>query len=349
MSYRKIGIDAPYRSAVVTGALVSLVLLAGQGVGAEGGGPSENEAWPALDQPVSSFGGAVLDGRLYVYSGHIGEAHAHSKKNLSTTFQRLPLDGMGSWEQLPEGPGLQGLPLASWNGAVYRVGGLSAKNEPGDDADLTSVVDFVRYDPAAKSWTPLPPLPEGRSSHDAAAANGKLYVVGGWNLGGGEEKWHASALVFDLSQSVGAWKELPRQPFERRALASVVHGGKLYACGGMTPEGPSLDVDCLDLATGRWRKGPAIPDGGMKGKMNGFGCSACTIGDRLFLSTMDGVIRELTSDGAAWRDVGRLRVARFFHRLLPRNERELIVVAGASMKLGHLGSIESFAVPGRQP
>lgn len=331
------------------GAVVALVLLAGNGSRADEARSSVGTAWPDLAQPVSSFGGAVVDGRLYVYSGHVGEAHAHSKKNLSTTFQRLALDGDGDWEQLPAGPGLQGLPLAGWDGALYRVGGLSAKNAPGEEPDLTSVADVVRFDPRLKSWTPSTSLPAGRSSHDAVAADGKLYVVGGWNLGGGEERWHSSALVFDLAEPQGSWRELPRQPFERRALAAVVHRGHLYAIGGMTTEGPSLDVDRLDLANGRWQKGPAIPAGDGKGKINGFGCSACAVGGRLFLSTMDGGVQELSADGTEWREVGRLKVARFFHRLLPRNERELIAVAGASMKLGHLGSLETFVIPPSQP
>ena len=301
MSYRHRRFMVPRRSAIERAAVLALLLLTGKGSRADEACSSNGPVWPDLAQPVSSFGGTVVDGRLYVYSGHVGEAHAHSRKNLSTTFQRLTLDGDGGsgWEQLPAGPGLQGLPLAGWDGALYR--------------------------------------------------DGKLYVVGGWNLGGGEERWHSSALVFDLAEPHGSWKELPRQPFERRALATVVHGGKLYAAGGMTPEGPSLEVDCLDLATGRWHQGPAIPAGDAKGKMNGFGCSACTVGSRLFLSTMDGAVQELSADGTAWREVGRLKIARFFHRLLPRNERELIAVAGASMKFGHLGSLETFVIPPTQP
>ena len=351
MSYRHRRFMVPRRSAIERAAVLALLLLTGKGSRADEACSSNGPVWPDLAQPVSSFGGTVVDGRLYVYSGHVGEAHAHSRKNLSTTFQRLTLDGDGGsgWEQLPAGPGLQGLPLAGWDGALYRVGGLAAKNEPGEEPDLRSVADVVRFDPRSKSWTPLTSLPAGRSSHDAVAFDGKLYVVGGWNLGGGEERWHSSALVFDLAEPHGSWKELPRQPFERRALATVVHGGKLYAAGGMTPEGPSLEVDCLDLATGRWHQGPAIPAGDAKGKMNGFGCSACTVGSRLFLSTMDGAVQELSADGTAWREVGRLKIARFFHRLLPRNERELIAVAGASMKFGHLGSLETFVIPPTQP
>ncbi len=52
-------------------------------------------ALPSLPEPLSSFGGAVCDGYLYVYGGHIGTEHDHSKDNLSTHFRRVKLDGGG--------------------------------------------------------------------------------------------------------------------------------------------------------------------------------------------------------------------------------------------------------------
>jgi hypothetical protein len=98
--------------------------------------PSEKASAPAGDLPalpegVSSFGGAVEGPWLYVYSGHIGTAHSHSKQNLSKNFLRLRLDAPSEWETLPVGPGLQGLPLVAHGGGVIRVGGLSARNEQG--------------------------------------------------------------------------------------------------------------------------------------------------------------------------------------------------------------------------
>ena len=38
---------------------------------------------------------------------------------------------------------------------------------------------FARFDPESNSWEDLPPLPEGRSSLDAAVVGDTLYVVGG--------------------------------------------------------------------------------------------------------------------------------------------------------------------------
>jgi N-acetylneuraminic acid mutarotase len=294
---------------------------------------------PALPEGVSSFGGAVEGNWLYVYSGHIGTAHSHSKQNLSQDFLRLRLDAPSEWEKLPAGPGLQGLPMVAYNGGVYRVGGLSARNEQGQEADLVSVADVARFDSKSKTWTTLKPLPEGRSSHDAVVADGKLYVVGGWTLGK-EQTWLNTAWVLDLAKPDAPWQPLAEQPFQRRALSAAVHDGKLYAIGGMTPEGPSLDVDALDLTTGKWEKAPAIPGGEKLKTMNGFGSSAYAVGGELYLSTMDGTVFRLSADGKSWEKAGALEIARFFHRFLPDGQGGWLAVAGASHEYGHLDSIE---------
>jgi hypothetical protein len=301
---------------------------------------------PALPEGVSSFGAAVDGPWLYVYSGHIGTAHSHSKQNLSKNFLRLRLDAPSAWETLPAGPGLQGLPMVAHDGGVYRVGGLSARNEQGQDSDLVSVADVARFDSKSKKWTELKPLPEGRSSHDAVVADGKLYVVGGWTLGGKgtEEKWLKTAWVLDLTDDAAGWQALAEQPFERRALSAAVHDGKLYAIGGMTPQGPSLDVNALDLKTGKWEAAPAIPAGEKLQTMNGFGSSAYAAGGNLYLSTMDGSVLRLSADEKSWEKVGKLEIARFFHRLLPDGKGGWLAVAGASHEYGHLDSIERVAL-----
>ncbi len=302
-------------------------------------------ALPPLPEPVASFGATVADNWLYVYSGHIGKAHAHSKKNLSQKFQRIRLNSAGAWESLPAGPGLQSVALVHYGDDVYRVGGLSALNEPGDEEQLVSVTDFARYDPQSKKWTAMQPLPEGRSSHDAVVVEGKLYVLGGWNLGK-EETWHKHGLVLDLSKTDGKWEQLPEQPFERRALAVAVKGERIYAIGGMNSDGePSTDVHYFDLKKQAWAQGPNLPGKGMAG----FGTSAVGIDGKLFATTFDGNVYQLGDDGKAWNSIGKLQVPRFMHRILPGGGESLVIVGGASHKQGHLDSIESFPLVADRP
>jgi len=303
---------------------------------------STASALPALPEPLASFGGAVCDGYLYIYGGHIGEEHDHSKDNLSAHFRRVKLDGGKLWEDLPMQTLLQGLPLVAHRGKLYRVGGLNFRNAADDEPDMHSVDEFACYDPATGKWTALPSLPEPRSSHDAVVIGDTLYVVGGWTLKGESRgDWLPTAWTFDLSKPDAAWQPLPAPSFKRRALAVAPWNGKLVALGGMDDDDQvSRSVDALDFRTGQWAKLPELPGGG---QMRGFGVSAWDLGGDLFVSGSEGIVYRLSDNGEQWIAVGKLQQPRFFHRLLPLDASTLLAVAGANFKEGHLANIEVIA------
>ena len=100
-------------------------------------------AYAPLPEEIASFGGAVCDGWLYVYSGHTGTEHEHTRENLSQHFCRMQLDGGQQWEELPMQTPLQGLPLVAHGGKLYRVGGLNHRNAPDEDEDMHSTDSFA--------------------------------------------------------------------------------------------------------------------------------------------------------------------------------------------------------------
>jgi len=295
-----------------------------------------------LPEAVSSFGAAVADGYLYVYSGHTGTEHDHSAANLSQRFIRVPLAG-GQWEELPMETPLQGLPLVAHGGKLYRIGGLSARNATTeDDEDLHSTTEFAQFDPATKKWTALAPLPAGRSSHNAVVIGDKLYVVGGWTLSGSRKgEWLEDSLVYDFSDPSQGWQKLPAQDFKRRALAASQWQGKLAALGGMDEKGKiSRRVDLFDPQSGKWSQGPELPGTGM----SGFGVSAWTLGDDLYVSGFNGRVFKLADDGSKWEVVAKLAEARFFHQLVPAAKDDALLVVGGASRDGHLTSIELIDV-----
>ena len=298
-------------------------------------------AYPALPEPISSFGAAVSDGYLYVYSGHTGGEHEHSRDNLSKKFLRIKLDGGSEWEELPMETPLQGLPLVAHGGKLYRVGGLNAKNADGEDEDLHSVAEFSCYDPAAKKWTALAPLPEARSSHDAVVIGDKLYVVGGWTLSGDRKgTWLDTAWAFDLTKPEGKWEAIAKPNFRRRALAAAQWNGKLIALGGMDEDvNISRQVSLLDPATGEWSELAELPGE----DMDGFGAAAWNLDGKLFACGTQDSLYRLADDGKSWEAVLELKQPRFFHRLLPAGEATLLSIAGASFD-GHLANIEEVSV-----
>ena len=300
--------------------------------------PQEDKL-PTLPVPISSFGAAVHDGWLYVYSGHTGRAHEHTNQNLSNHFVRIPLQGGQNYETLPMEDAIQGFPLVQHGNSLYRIGGMFAKNDPGEAEELYSLFSCSRFDTTSQEWLRMPPLPVGRSSHDAVVVDDKLYVGGGWHLNGSDEgDWHNTVLEFDLSDSSGDWQVLTEQPFERRALALAHWNGKLVLLGGIDSSGSiSFDCDFYDFDSKSWEKGPSLPGEGI----SGFGVSAWNHQGQLYLSGAEGILYQLSQDGTQWENVGEVKNPRFFHRLLPANSDQLLIVGGASVsEARHLDDIE---------
>lgn len=304
---------------------------------------ASNSGIAPLPEAISSFGAVVADGYLYVYGGHTGTEHDHSAANLSQHFVRVPLDGSTGWEILPMQTPLQGLPLVAHDGKVYRVGGLNARNATtDDDEDLHSTNEFSEYDPAAKKWTALAPLPAARSSHNAAVIGDKLYVTGGWTLTGSRKgEWLEDSLVYDFADPSAGWKSLPKQDFQRRALAAAAWQGKVAVLGGMDQDADiSRRVDFFDPATGEWSQGPELPGTGM----SGFGVSAWSLGDDLYVSGFNGRVFKLSADGKKWDVVAKLVQPRFFHQLVPAAKDDALLVLGGASRDGHLDDVELIDV-----
>lgn len=317
--------------------------------------PADSGDRHSIPTAVASFGAAVCDGHLYVQGGHIGRAHAHSKDNVVAEFWRLPLTELrgeesieaSAWERLPDGATVQGTALVANDGLLYRVGGLSAHNEPGAEEDLRSLASVSVYDPAKGEWRDTTPLPEPRSSHDATVIDGKLYVVGGWTMRGkGEEsRWLDTVWVADLGAEPLEWRALPKPPFVRRALAVSRLGDRLAVIGGLDEEGEmTVDTFYFDLEEKKWHDGPMFPD-------HPFGVAAIGDEELLLVSGLDGALRGLSpaelakgwNNEEGWKTLATLETPRFFHRLLRVDEHRFVALGGAS-KRGHLAEFEFLEI-----
>ena len=294
------------------------------------------------DPAVNSFGGAVLGDWLYVYSGHVGQTHQYSAATTAKRFRRLSLRDRTTWEDLPMGRDVQGGALVSDGRYVYRLGGMVARNQPGQPQDLVSLPDFARFDPATKAWTDLAPLPVARSTHDAAVVGRQIYAVGGWSMKGQQTTptYLDDTVVFDLDHPDLGWKSIP-QPFQRRALAVAEAGGKLYVLGGLDDAFQvTRRVDVFDPATGAWAVGPKIPGA----DRDGFAPSAFAVAGHLYLSGMTGTIVRLDPARGHWEAVGAWALPRITHRVLAGPDQSLLAVGG-NFKGAQTSVIESVTVP----
>ena len=211
-------------------------------------------------------------------------------------FLRCSLDTLDAWETLPLDKPLQSLALVSCGHFLYRIGGLGLAEEDNSEAPLCSSSDFTRFDPQTKQWTAFPPLPSGRSSHDAIAADGKIYVVGGWNIHGTQVKdWHDTALVFDTNLGAETrWESLPIPAFRRRDLAVTTWQDCIWAIGGKDDHDViERTVYYYDPHRGYWSEGPELPSR-VEG-LQGYGVAACGLDSGLYVSGADGVLYRLSS------------------------------------------------------
>lgn len=300
------------------------------------------DRYPPIPETVTSFGAAIAGDALYVYGGHTGDAHQYHAKAQANTLRRIELKNPTSWQELGTGPGLQGLAMVAHNGKLIRIGGFTAKNDEGEDHQLWSQSDVAIYDPATEQWTDLPPMPQPRSSFDAVVLGDQVYVVGGWNMqGDAEAEWLQTAYSIDLSASSPQWQPLPEPPFQRRALSVAAIDNKIYAIGGMQSDGgPTTRVDVFDTKTQTWSRGPSLQGKGM----DGFGSSSFATGGRLYVTTYSGALQRLANDGQSWEMLDQLERERFFHRLLPIAENQLVVVGGASMSSGKFEEIDVIEI-----
>ena len=231
-----------------------------------------------------------------------------------------------AWENLPDATPGQGQPLVAHGEFIYRTGGMAARNAADEKENLHSLDLVQRFNPHSRQWENLPSLPATRSSHDAVIVADKLYLFGGWQLTGSTKEaiWPTNALVLDLQNPSGGWKEFP-QPFQRRALAVATVGSRIYIIGGMDSNNkPTLAVDIYDTATGQWTKGPDLPPG----EHEGFSCSAIAQNGRIYANAFQGDLLRLSMDERSWEVVGRLEHPRMAHRLVTAGTTQLIALGG---------------------
>lgn len=298
---------------------------------------------PLLPEAINSFGAAEHGGWLYVYGGHQGPEHQQTANNLSRRFVRCNLSDISDWESLPMDSPLQNVALVTWGDFLYRIGGLGI--DKSTERKLDSTRDVMRFDPATKQWSPMPPLPAPRSSHDAIADEGKLYIVGGCHQHGVNVKdWHDSALVLDTNQGEKArWESLPIPSFRRRDLAVTTWQNCIWAIGGKDDNDViHRTVFYFDPQRGYWSEGPEVPQ--RSDGLQGFGIAAWGLDSGLYVSGADGALYRLRNIYGQWEQVAELRVQRYCHRLLPQNDTTLLALAGYSVSYGPTRSIERIKV-----
>ncbi len=304
---------------------------------------TQSVSLPELPEGLTSFGAAILGDAAYTYGGNIGQTHRYHRDSHTGALRRLNLSDPTAWEELAGGPKLQGLALVAHDGALYRIGGFQARNAEDEDQSLWSHADSARYLPAEDRWESIPDLPAPRSSHDAAVLGDCIYVCGGWNMQGDGDsaEWHETVLKLDLTRKPLAWEAATKLPHARRGLSVAAHQGKLYVIGGMEEWGSTtLSVAIYDPETETWSEGPAI----LGTSTDGFGSAAFACGGSLWVSSSTGTLQKLSDGGSRWEYAGMHDHPRMFHRILPWQDEQLLILGGVQMGSGKVQEVELVPV-----
>ncbi len=194
------------------------------------------------------------------------------------------------------------------------------------------------------TWTESVPSPVALYESQGLAANGSLYVFGGYD----NEQIQASLLTLAFNPATERWRNLAPMPEKITHAGQALYDNKVYLAGGFVGDHPgpaTSHVWIYDIAADTWAVGPALPEkigGGalvsLEGRLHFFG-GAVRQGFTYLQDSSQHWVLDVAAGSTTWVEAAALPN--------PRNH-----IAGASLNgkiyaVGgqHLGDEES----GNQP
>jgi N-acetylneuraminic acid mutarotase len=199
------------------------------------------------------FGGSsacVLDGKVYVLSGHKGYGIYY---RTSEAYD----PELNQWSFIAPMNTIQsGCSAEAVDGKIYIFGGSPT------GGTATEIVQ--EYDPISNNWIYREPLAFNRGNASTTVLNSKIYHVAGVTRGGGGypyglipclDIYDAFSNTWEYGDDLGI--SLPEGRYLHKA---VTLDGKIYVIGGQREEdpGPTTSVIIFDPATRTWVDGPTL-------------------------------------------------------------------------------------------
>jgi len=119
--------------------------------------------------------------------------------------------------------------------------------------------DFESYNPETGRWRARAPLPVGLERFAMTAADGRIWVAGGYSSEGGNAPVGG---VWSYDPEADIWQSEPEMPGEKASFAMIAVDGRLYALGG---EAGATDMFVYDLAAMEWSTRAAPPETARRG------------------------------------------------------------------------------------
>lgn len=210
---------------------------------------------------------AVVDSKIYVLGGFDdGGDDRERLRAVSDSWMYDP--ATDTWSSLPPlDVARAAAAVAEFDGKIYVAGGFTQLVLTSQVALPTSQDHVSVFDTTTETWVTdsLPEkartLPEPRDHARTAVVDGKMYVIGGFDVGAFNQL--DTVFVLDLHNLEAGWETGPaRMPTRRGTFASGVIGKKIFAIGGegnITTDGiiniiTFNEVEAYDVESKTWTR-----------------------------------------------------------------------------------------------
>lgn len=200
-----------------------------------------------LPVAVHHVNAAVVDGKIYV----LGSLFSNFSANGAVWEYEPVADAWTALADMPAGSERGSSALGVIDGTIYLAGGFRS---------LGSVSDFSSYTPSTQTWnTSLGVVPQALNHLAGQAVGGKLYVIGGRDVG--IDGIVASVQAYD--PELMSWSARTPMPTPRGGMASGVVNDKIVVVGGEgnanATSGVFPQVEVYDPALDQWAELSNMP------------------------------------------------------------------------------------------
>ncbi len=181
---------------------------------------------------------------------------ACKKNDPGTTAPDPPAPAIGSWAvRAPMPIPTQETTPAQLNGKLYVAGGFKLQNGKVSPSTLLQI-----YDPSSNTWSTGASLPRPMHHIGFTAANGKLYLLGGYTATAESALYTPTNFAYVYNPSTNSWRTVAPLPVARGAHVALTYNGKIYLFGGVdVVSNGSHRTDIYDPSSNTWSSGAPLP------------------------------------------------------------------------------------------
>ena len=220
---------------------------------------SQTNRWSrAADMPTprSNAKAAVVDGKIYVLSGHDGiDRLIVNNEPLKVVEVYDPKTD--TWRRKQDMPTVRGqFGISAVAGRIYAIGGSNFLEDPWRFRIVES------YNPKTDTWAKHPKMPTIRDSVRTGVVNGDIYVIGGGGWPPGANGGPHLSTIEVYHPKTNKWAKSPNMPNLRISFSTVSLDGVIYLIGGFVWQNRDLKymatVDAYNPETEKWSDIPPI-------------------------------------------------------------------------------------------